>query len=156
MDAQTREHIFEPFFTTKELGHGTGLGLATIYGVVRQAGGHIYLYSEPGLGSSFKLYFPRVDAPASAAHLSPEPSVETGSGSVMVVEDETSVREMTSVVLRRAGYDVTAVRDGAEPWIGFRRLTTLLTRRRSGSTLHGHDRFPTPGCLPQVQRRRST
>ena len=114
MDLETREHIFEPFFTTKELGHGTGLGLATIYGVVRQAGGHIYLYSEPGIGSSFKLYFPRVDAPASAVtapNLSPS---ATGSGSVMVVEDETSVREMTSVVLRRAGYVVVAVRDGAE------------------------------------------
>jgi PAS domain S-box-containing protein len=112
MDVATREHIFEPFFTTKELGHGTGLGLATIYGVVHQAGGHIWLYSEPGLGSTFKLYFPRVDAPASAAHPTVHGPAVTGSGSVMVVEDETSVREMTSVVLRRAGYDVTAVSDG--------------------------------------------
>lgn len=114
MDLETREHIFEPFFTTKELGHGTGLGLATIYGVVRQAGGHIYLYSEPGLGSSFKLYFPRVDAPASAVQAPHLPQSMTGSGAVMVVEDESSVREMTSVVLRRAGYDVTPVSDGAE------------------------------------------
>jgi two-component system cell cycle sensor histidine kinase/response regulator CckA len=114
MDLETREHIFEPFFTTKELGHGTGLGLATIYGVVRQAGGHIWLYSEPGIGSSFKLYFPRVDAPASADDATPQVPVETGSGKVMVVEDETSVREMTSVVLRRAGYEVMAVSDGGE------------------------------------------
>lgn len=114
MDVETREHVFEPFFTTKELGHGTGLGLATIYGVVRQAGGHIWLYSEPGIGSTFKLYFPRVDAPASAAHAPGLPSAAAGSGAVMVVEDETSVREMTSVVLRRAGYEVTQVSDGGE------------------------------------------
>jgi len=112
MDVETREHIFEPFFTTKELGHGTGLGLATIYGVVHQAGGHIWLYSEPGLGSTFKLYFPRVDAPASAAHPAANAPAEAGSGAVLVVEDERSVREMTSVLLRRAGYDVIAVSDG--------------------------------------------
>jgi len=113
MDLETRDHIFEPFFTTKEQGQGTGLGLATIYGIVRQAGGHIWLYSEPGLGSSFKLYFPRVDAPAAAAHPAHPASARTGSGTVMVVEDETSVREMTSVVLRRAGYEVTPVSDAA-------------------------------------------
>jgi PAS domain S-box-containing protein len=114
MDVHTREHIFEPFFTTKEQGQGTGLGLATIYGIVQQAGGHIWLYSEPGLGSAFKLYFPRVDAPAAPT---PTPTIarsSVGTGTVMVVEDEASVREMTSTVLRRAGYGVTSVSDGAE------------------------------------------
>lgn len=114
MDPETREHIFEPFFSTKERGHGTGLGLATTYGIVRQAGGHIWLYSEPGLGSSFKLYFPRVHDPADPARPQPADRVPPGSGTVMVVEDETSVRELTSAVLRRAGYEVTAVGDGAD------------------------------------------
>ena len=114
MDADTRERIFEPFFTTKEQGRGTGLGLATTYGIVRQAGGHIWLYSELGLGSTFRLYFPRVDAPA-AQTTPPEPaSGEPGTGMVMVVEDESAVRDMTSVVLQRAGYEVTPVSDGAE------------------------------------------
>jgi two-component system cell cycle sensor histidine kinase/response regulator CckA len=114
MDEETRQHIFEPFFTTKEQGHGTGLGLATTYGIVRQAGGHIWLYSEPGIGSSFKLYFPRVDAPAAATEPAHHAVPLGGSGTIMVVEDETAVREMTSVVLKRAGYEVTAVTDGAE------------------------------------------
>ena len=114
MNPETREHIFEPFFTTKEQGQGTGLGLATTYGIVRQAGGHIWLYSEPGMGSSFKLYFPSVDAPAATAEPQRASRTQRGSGGVMVVEDETSVRELTSVVLRRAGYEVIAVGDGAE------------------------------------------
>jgi PAS domain S-box-containing protein len=114
MDSETREHIFEPFFTTKEQGHGTGLGLATIYGIVQQAGGHIWLYTEPGLGSSFKLYFPRVDAPSVPSQPQQPARSPIGTGTVMVVEDEASVRDMTSTVLRRAGYDVTSVSDGAE------------------------------------------
>jgi CheY-like chemotaxis protein len=113
MEREVREHIFEPFYTTKEHGKGTGLGLATIYGIVRQAGGHIWLYSEPGHGSTFKLYFPRVDAAASEdlGDIAPEPV--TASGSVLVVEDEPSVRDMTSRLLERAGYRVVTVSDGA-------------------------------------------
>ena len=114
MDRQTREHIFEPFFTTKEQGQGTGLGLATIYGIVQQTGGHIWLYSEPGIGSAFKLYFPRVDASPAPPQPSSPARTLSGTGTVMVVEDEATVRDMTSTVLRRAGYEVTPVSDGAE------------------------------------------
>lgn len=114
MDPKTREHIFEPFFTTKELGKGTGLGLAMIYGIVRQAGGHIKLDSEPGQGSMFKLYFPRDDAEPTD-EISPMSVVPTlGSGSILVVEDDPVVRHMTTTLFERAGYDVTVVGGGPE------------------------------------------
>jgi PAS domain S-box-containing protein len=112
MDRDTREHIFEPFFTTKDIGQGTGLGLATTYGIVRQAGGHIWVYSEPGRGSAFKLYFPRVDAPI-VDRLVARVSPRVGIGAILVVEDEPAVREMTTRLLERAGYAVLAVADGA-------------------------------------------
>ncbi len=113
MDPATRQHIFEPFFTTKEVGKGTGLGLATIYGIVRQAGGHITLDSDQGKGSTFKLYFPRDDGQP-ADELTPASATPTtGSGRILVVEDDDVVRHMTVSLLKRAGYDVTAVRDGA-------------------------------------------
>ncbi|HEY7936087.1 MAG TPA: PAS domain S-box protein [Candidatus Limnocylindrales bacterium] len=114
MDRATKEHIFEPFFTTKETGKGTGLGLATIYGIVRQAGGHIWLYSEPGLGSTFKLYFPRVDAPLPAATPAGSRPLQGGDRLVLVVEDEPAVREMTTLMLQRGGYRVIALQDGHE------------------------------------------
>ena len=113
MDPETRAHVFEPFFTTKGVGKGTGLGLATTYGIVRQAGGHIWLYSEPGRGSAFKLYFPRIDAAVEERPPVPGgPAV--GVGTVLVVEDDPAVRDMTTQLLRRAGYDVIAVSDGIE------------------------------------------
>ena len=124
MDRETRDHAFEPFFTTKEVGKGTGLGLATIYGIVRQAGGHIWLYSEPGHGSTFKLYFPRVDGDSVPVEPRPGPSTTRGVGTVLVVEDEPAVREMTTLVLERGGYrvqsvgnaqDAIRILDGGEP-----------------------------------------
>ena len=114
MDRETREHIFEPFFTTKERGQGTGLGLATIYGIVRQAGGHIWLYSEPGHGSTFKIYFPSVEEAPTPVPAAPDAGrAAPRSGSILLVEDEPSVREMTRRVLERAGYSVTTVEDGS-------------------------------------------
>jgi two-component system, cell cycle sensor histidine kinase and response regulator CckA len=113
MDSATREHIFEPFFTTKDVGRGTGLGLATTYGIVHQAGGHVWLYSEPGHGATFKLYFPSVDA--TVEQRPPVPATPTiGVGTALVVEDDPSVRHMTTQLLQRAGYDVLAVADGIE------------------------------------------
>jgi len=114
MDREVREHIFEPFFTTKEHGRGAGLGLATTYGIVRQSGGHIVVDSEPGKGASFRLSFPRVDAPAEIARPARTEGTAAGSRSIMVVEDESAVRELTSAVLRRAGFQVTAVGNGAD------------------------------------------
>ncbi|HEU0245127.1 MAG TPA: ATP-binding protein [Candidatus Limnocylindrales bacterium] len=117
MDRETRAHVFEPFFTTKEVGHGTGLGLATIYGIVKQARGHIWLYSEPGRGSTFKLYFPRADAVEDPTPAQPGAAPAPASrGSILLVEDEPSVRDMTRTVVRRAGWNVIDVPSGDEAW----------------------------------------
>jgi CheY-like chemotaxis protein len=114
MDRSTREHIFEPFFTTKQIGKGTGLGLATTYGIVRQAGGHIWVYSEPGIGSSFKVYFPRVDEAITTELPTVAATPAVGAGTALVVEDERLVRDMTTLLLARSGFEVISVAGGAE------------------------------------------
>ena len=103
MDKATRAHIFEPFFTTKEFGKGTGLGLATVYGVVRQSGGHIWLYSEPGEGTTFKVYLPLVDEALSEPRDRPTEATG-GTETIMLVEDERVVRDLAKVILERKGY----------------------------------------------------
>jgi two-component system, cell cycle sensor histidine kinase and response regulator CckA len=114
MDEETKSHLFEPFFTTKERGRGTGLGLSIVYGIVKQAGGHIWVYSEPGRGSCFKIYIPQVNclAPESVA---PPPAPERdGSGeTVLVVEDEDRVLDLVSQVLWNHGFRVLQAREGA-------------------------------------------
>jgi len=112
MDAATQARLFEPFFTTKEPGKGTGLGLSTVYGIVRQAGGNIFVYSEPGHGSCFKVYLPRVQEQGEPR---PRPRSDTqGSETVLLVEDEPLVRNLVSEVMRKSGYEVLEFGNGRE------------------------------------------
>jgi PAS domain S-box-containing protein len=115
MDAKTQAHIFEPFYTTKEKGKGTGLGLATVYGVVKQSGGYVWVYSEVGHGTTFKIYLPRIEEELSASGRDRNTelrSVPRGSGVVLLVEDETGVRELAREYLEMTGYTVIVAGDG--------------------------------------------
>jgi CheY-like chemotaxis protein len=130
MDAETRSHLFEPFFTTKEQGKGTGLGLSTVYGIVKQSGGHISVESEPGRGSTFCVYLPRVAAPVIPApepRRPPEPpaprpgpaggetALAAGRGeTILLVEDAQRVRAVVREILEMSGYAVLEARHGAE------------------------------------------
>jgi len=115
MDEATKARIFEPFFTTKEMGKGTGLGLAVVYGIVKQSGGFIYAYSEPGRGTSFKIYLPRVEATVHREKSEASPSRSPGgTETVLVVEDEEPVRELTRLTLQMNGYKVLEAGHGTE------------------------------------------
>ena len=128
MNKATLARIFEPFFTTKQLGKGTGLGLATVYGIVKQSDGYIWVYSEPGMGSTFKIYLPRVDAEVSLedARETPPP-LPSGSETVLLVEDDRTVRMLAGEMLRMNGYTVLQARDGRE---------ALDLVRRHGQPIH--------------------
>jgi signal transduction histidine kinase len=115
MDEATKAHIFEPFFTTKEVGKGTGLGLATVYGVVKQSGGFIWLISSPGNGATFEIYLPQATGTVAKPETETKPSaIPRGSETILVVEDEAGVRELACQFLRVKGYTVLEAQGGPE------------------------------------------
>jgi PAS domain S-box-containing protein len=125
MDAATQQRVFEPFFTTKPAGEGTGLGLATVYGIVKQSGGFVWVYSEPKLGTTFKIYLPRVDEGADPVPATPTPVPSLhGDETLLVVEDTESLREMFCDVLQQEGYSVLSAANGEE--------ALLLAREHKG------------------------
>ena len=115
MSAEVKARVFEPFFTTKGVGQGTGLGLSTCYGIIKQSGGHISVYSELARGTTFKIYLPQVEQqvriPVERLDL---PDLPRGTETILLVEDDPALREMAATLLRRLGYTVLAAADGVE------------------------------------------
>jgi two-component system, cell cycle sensor histidine kinase and response regulator CckA len=114
MSRDILDHLFEPFFTTKGPGQGTGLGLATVYGIVKQSGGHVSAYSEVGHGTSFKVYLPRIDQPLDEATIQPPQTSLRGTETILLVEDDPAVRMLARRVLEAHGYRVLEAADGVE------------------------------------------
>ncbi len=154
MDPETQAHIFEPFFTTKEKGKGTGLGLATVYGIVKQSGGHIWLYSEPNQGATFKIYLPRVEEAAQPVEaISPGAPLAGGSEIILLAEDEEGVRDLARRVLELKGYKVITASNPTEAAQICERhegpihllLTDVVMPTMSGRQLAEHLAFLRPG-----------
>jgi CheY-like chemotaxis protein len=135
MSAETVAHIFEPFYTTKESGRGTGLGLSTVYGIVKQSGGYIWVYSELNHGTTFKVYLPRVEeavekgADSGVKPAAKELSALSGRETILLVEDEPALRELTRTVLAARGYNVIEASHAEE-------AERLASDRRDGGKIH--------------------
>jgi len=140
MDNTTKSHLFEPFFTTKELGKGTGLGLATVYGIAKQSSGYIYAYSELGKGTTFKIYLPRIDPPLAADEGQPREPGESlrGTETILLVEDEVEVRNLVRIILQNNGYTIVEAENGKE---------AVRICREMGTSIHG---MVTDVVMPQM------
>ncbi|BDG07296.1 PocR ligand-binding domain-containing protein [Anaeromyxobacter paludicola] len=125
MPPDVKSRLFEPFFTTKGRGQGTGLGLATVHGIVSQGGGRIRVESEPGRGSRFEIYLPRAEEPLGEAASPPEAGASRGTESLLLIEDDSQVRAVTARVLRSAGYEVTVAANAAEARAAFQQSERL-------------------------------
>ena len=126
MDRDIQSHLFEPFFTTKGPGKGTGLGLATVYGIVKQNRGFIWVSSQPGQGTTFKIYLPRIQGAARPRRAAPEPTVRGGTEVILLVEDEELVRRVAQRALEREGYTVISASNGTEALAIFRQHKTTI------------------------------
>jgi signal transduction histidine kinase/DNA-binding response OmpR family regulator len=153
MTPEVRRHVFEPFFTTKEIGLGTGLGLATVYGIVRQSGGHIWLYSEPGIGTTFKIFFPLVDEPRDRGAVELRPKIGRGSETILLVEDDPALRALAQQVLSAAGYRVLTAEDGNAALLASEQhngpihllLTDVVMPQMGGKEIASRLAVPRPG-----------
>ncbi|HYP26289.1 MAG TPA: response regulator [Blastocatellia bacterium] len=152
MDLQTLAHIFEPFFTTKEVGRGTGLGLATVYAIVKTCGGSVWVYSEPGQGTTFKVYLPRVEVPADKESYDEPGESPKGSETILLVEDDETVRRLARSVLQMNGYDLLEATNGEEALMRYEQhtgpihlvLTDVVMPQMNGSDLVTRVRFKYP------------
>jgi two-component system cell cycle sensor histidine kinase/response regulator CckA len=144
MAGATRARIFEPFFTTKGVGKGTGLGLSTVHGIINQSGGTIWVYSEPGKGTTFKIYLPRTTGPIEGSGPDTDPApLASGSETILLVEDEQALRDLVRDLLRARGYPVLEAGDGVEALEVARRhgcridllLTDVIMPRMGGPEL---------------------
>jgi two-component system cell cycle sensor histidine kinase/response regulator CckA len=140
MDSETQAKIFEPFFTTKEVGKGTGLGLATVFGIVQQSGGWISVESEPGKGTTFRVYLPRTEAPGEGERASGQsvPVALEGSETILLVEDDENVRTLVRTILQRYGYQVIEAQTGGD---------ALLVSERHGGAI---DLLLTDVIMPHI------
>ena len=143
MSAEIMEKIFDPFFTTKAKGTGTGLGLSTVYGIVKQHNGHIYVYSEIGRGTTFKIYFPKVKKTVADKDVQTLPSMEKGTETILVADDEASIRKLIRDTLEPLGYTIIEAADGEEAIALFNRteakidmlLTDVIMPKMNGKKL---------------------
>lgn len=153
MTPEVRQRVFEPFFTTKEAGRGTGLGLATVYGIVKQVGGHVWLYSEPGVGTTFRIFFPRVDEAADEEVATAPATVARGHETILLVEDDHRIRAMVTEILTDAGYTVLSAGNGNDAIAASQRalgeihllLTDVVLPGMSGKQVAGQIASQRPG-----------